>query len=150
VAPRITLLSVVSALLVTWIPQDAASAQTDAWRPIITLAESIRAPSTLSAKEREERAYRLADLIPRKVRKPAPEKLITALAYLMDDSDRTVRFWTAGALGQLGPQAASAIPALEKALEEARADDPPGRGRTGIHLDDVIQRSMEKIRRGRK
>ncbi|MEK6337052.1 MAG: hypothetical protein AABM67_19185 [Acidobacteriota bacterium] len=65
----------------------------------------------------------------------------------MSDSDQVVRFWTAVSLENLGPQAAAAIPALEKALEEARAADPPDGFRTGIHLDDAIQQALEKIRR---
>ena len=142
--PRITLLVVVATLCITWIPQGSVEARTDGWRPIVILAESIKAPSALSTKEREDKAYRLAVLIQRKVGKPAPEKVITALANLMNDSDQVVRFWTAGALGQLGPQAAPAIPALEKALEEARAAEPPGQGRTGIHLDDAIQYALEE------
>ena len=102
-------------------------------------------PSTLEAKEREDKAYRVAVLIHRKAGKTAPAKLVTDLADLMSDEDQVIRFWIAGALGNLGPQAAAAIPALEQAFKEARAADPPDRGRTGIHLDDAIQLAMEKI-----
>jgi len=125
-------------------------AQTDGWRAITMLAESIKAPSSLSTKEREDKAYQLAVLIRRKTGRAAPQKLITDLAALMSDPDQMVRLWTAGALGNLGPQAAAAIPALEKAFDEAQVADPPGGPRTGIHLDDVIQQAMEKIRRRKK
>jgi HEAT repeat protein len=114
------------------------------------LAESIKAPSSLSTKEREDKAYQLAVLIRRKTGRAAPQKLVTDLAALMSDPDQMVRLWTAGALGNLGPQAAAAIPALEKAFEDAQVADPPGGLRTGIHLDDVIQQAMEKIRRRKK
>jgi len=114
------------------------------------LAESIKVPSSLSTKEREDKAYQLAALIRRKAGKAAPQKLIMDLAVLMSDTDQIVRLWTAGALGNLGPQAATAIPALEKAFQEARAADPPNRFRSGIHLDDVIQQALEKIRRRKK
>jgi hypothetical protein len=69
---------------------------------------------------------------------------------MMSDNDQVVRAVMASALGSLGPQAAAAIPALEKALEEAQIADPPGGFRTGIHLDDVIQAALEKIRRQKK
>ena len=114
------------------------------------LAESIRAPSSLSTKEREDRAYQLANLIRRKAGTAAPQKLITDLAALMSDTDQMVRAWTAASLGHLGPQASAAIPALEKAFEEARVADPPGRFRSGIHLDDVTEHALGKIRRRKK
>jgi hypothetical protein len=130
--------------------QGPAAARTYGWRTIAALVESIRTPSSLSAKEREDRAYRVADLIQHKSSKAAPEKLITDLAELMSDDNQIIRFWTAGALGNLGPQAAPAIPALEKALKEARAADRPDWGRTGIHLDDAIQLALDKIIRNKK
>ena len=141
---------VLAALCLTLILQGAVAARTDGWRAITMLAESIKAPSSLSTKEREEKAYQLAVLIRRKAGKAAPPKLITDLAALMSDSNQMVRFWVALALGKLGPQAAAAIPALEKAFEEAQVADPPGGFRTGIHLDDVIHEMLEKIRRRKK
>ena len=138
---------VIAALCLTWIFQGPVAARTDGWRAITRLAESIRSPSSLSAEEREDKASQLAALIRRKAGKPAPQKLITLLTAMMSDTDQMVRAWTAGALGNLGPQAAAAIPALEKALEEAQIADPPGGFRTGIHLDDVIQEALKKIRK---
>ena len=137
---------VIAALCLTWILQGAVTARTDGWRTITMLAESLKAPSSLSTKEREDKAYQLAALVRRKAGKAAPQKLITDLAALMSDTDQMVRLWTAGALGNLGPQAAAAIPSLEKAFNEAQAADQPNRFRSGIHLDDVIQQAMKKIR----
>jgi hypothetical protein len=139
---------VIAALCLTYILQGSVAGRTDGWRAITLLAESLKVPSALSTKEREEKAYQLAALIRRKAGKAAPQKLITDLAGLMSDSDQMVRFWTAVSLGNLGPQAAAAIPALEKAFEEARAAEP--RFRSGIHLGDVIQQTLEKIRRRKK
>src|SRR5262245_33291005 len=141
---------VAAALSLACILQGSVAARIDGWRRITMLAESIKATSTLTTKERQENAYELATLILRKAGKPAPEKLITDLAGLMSDADQVVRFWAAVSLGNLGPQAAAAIPALEKALEQARTEDPPDRFRTGIHLDDGIQQALDKIRRRQK
>lgn len=141
---------VIAALCLTCTLQGCVGARTDEWKEITTLAESVKAPSPLSDKEREDKAYQLAVLIRQKVGKPAPKKLIAELADMMSDSDETVRFWTVGALQNLGPQADLAIPALERALAEARAADPPGQGRSGIHLDDAIQHAMEKITQQRR
>ena len=49
-------------------------------------------PSTLETKEREDRAYRVADLIQRKAGKTAPATLITDLADLMSDDDQVVPY----------------------------------------------------------
>ena len=141
---------IIAALCLACVLQASATAQPDRWRAVTLLVESIKAPSTLSTKEREEKASQFAALIRRKGGRPAPEKLITDLADLMSDADVMVRAWTAGSLGNLGPQAKAAIPALEKAFEEAQAADPPNRPRTGIHLDDVIQQALDKIRARKK
>ncbi|HKO96584.1 MAG TPA: hypothetical protein VJU86_06320 [Pyrinomonadaceae bacterium] len=135
----------IAALCISCVLQGSVTARPDGWRAITILVESLKESSSLSAKERGEKAYQLATLIRRKAGKPAPKKLITDLADLMSDADTMVRAWTAGSLGNLGPQAAAAMPALEKAFEEAQAADPPDRPRTGIHLDDVIQQALEKI-----
>lgn len=137
---------IVAALCLMWMLQGAVAAQTDRWRAVTMLAESIRAPSSLSTSEREDKAYQLANLIQRKAGRAAPQKLITDLAMLMSDTDQIVRLWAAAALGNLGLQAAAAIPALEKAFGEAQIADPPSRARSGIHLDDVILQALEKIR----
>jgi hypothetical protein len=147
---RTTSLKILTALCLVSVLQVSLAARTDEWRAITLLTESIRTPATLTANDRQEKARELAALIRRKAGKPAPEKLITDLAGLMSDSDQLVRFWVAVSLGYLGPQAAAAIPALEKALEQARIEDPPDRTRTGIHLDDGIQQALEKIRRRKK
>lgn len=140
----------VASLTLAWVVEAPVAAQTDGWQTITTLVESIKTPSSLPVKERRGRARQFAVLIHDKTGKTAPEKLITDLAGVMSDSDQVVRFWTAGALGNLGPQAVAAIPALERAFAEAQAADPPGRARSGIHLDDVIQRAMDKITRHKK
>jgi hypothetical protein len=141
---------VIAALCFTWILPWSVAARTDGWRTITMLAESIKAPSSLSPKEREEKAYQLAALIRRKAGQTAPKQLIADLADLMSETDQMVRLWTAGSLGNLGPQAAAAMPALEKAFAEARAAEPADGFRTGIHLDDVIRQALEKIRRRKK
>jgi len=104
-----------------WFLEGPAIARTPGWGAITSLVESISTPSSLPPKEREERAQRVAVLIHDKAGETAPEKVVTALADLMSDGQQTIRLWTAIALGNLGPQAAAAIPALKRAFKEARS-----------------------------
>jgi hypothetical protein len=138
----------VTALAFVWVLQGPAIAGTSGWRTVAALVASIKMPSTLEAKEREDRAYQVADLIQRKAGKAAPANLVTDLADLMSDEDQVIRFWTAGALGNLGPQSAAAIPSLEKAFKEARAADPTGGGRAFISTTPFNTQSTRSAGRG--
>ena len=48
--------------------------------------------------------------------------VVDDMATLLTDADDWVRFYGAASLGFVGPGARRAIPALEKALEESRAE----------------------------
>lgn len=141
---------VIPALCIVVSLQCPTVAQTDRWRAVTDLIDTLKTPSSLSSREREDKASQLATLIRCQKGQAAPQNVILDLAALMSDADPLVRAWTAGALGNLGPQAAAAITALEKAFAEAQAADPPNGFRSGIHLDDVIEQALKKIRRSKK
>jgi HEAT repeat protein len=88
----------------------------DEWGPVMALVEKIKAEPAVNP--RTDQAEKLAVVVRRKKGHAAPKNVIRALADLMADRDDSVRYWVAGALGFLGPQAAGAIPALQTALTE--------------------------------
>ena len=96
--------------------QVAIAATPDPWHAIAQQVEKIKKES--SSTSRPDEAERLADLVKQKAAHVIPESLLAEITDLLTDRDDTVRYWTAMALGYLGPQAASSIPALEKALKE--------------------------------
>lgn len=63
---------------------------------------------------------------------------IDALARLMRDSDDSIRLWIADALGQLGPSASRAMPALVQALKERPCANAPATSAGAIRV--AIQR----------
>ena len=73
---------------------------------------------------------------------------IDTIAAFLKDSDDVVRFWTAAALGRIGPDARRAIPALEKALW-ARLNAPYDGSLLAPTLDssDAMEFALQKIRR---
>ena len=93
-----------------------ANSRSDEWDAVLSLVERIKAEPAIT--RRTGQAEALSDVVWKKAGKPAPRRAIRALAGMMEDRDDSVRYWMAMALGYLGPQAADAIPALEKALEE--------------------------------
>lgn len=60
------------------------------------------------------------------------ERDVIALAALMRDPDDGVRRWAAVALGNIGPRAAAAVPALQAALPEVDCLWAPASSRSGI------------------
>ncbi len=81
-----------------------------------TIANVRAAPSQ---DERREAAQHLATLVKSAGVKHFPEKLVTDITSLLDSSDDTVRYWVATAIGNIGPDAKSAIPRLKKMLPAA-------------------------------
>lgn len=72
-----------------------------------------------SVDSRTHAAEHLASLTQKLDREDVREQTIQDLISLLDSPDDSVRFWVAGALGNLGPSAKAAIPKLEKLLPEA-------------------------------
>jgi HEAT repeat protein len=124
-------------------------ARPDPWKKVNELAEEIQ--NAPPSRDRGEMARQLQILVDRRARKSAPKELIERLINLMSDENVEVRLWTAAALGDLGPQAAPAIPALEKARKEDEALlQKIGGGRSGIWVMDAVDVALEKIRGKKK
>jgi hypothetical protein len=62
----------------------------------------------------------------------AVESDVMALAGLLRDSDDLVRHWAALAIGQIGPRAASAVPALQLALSQVQCIRADKNSQSGI------------------
>jgi hypothetical protein len=71
------------------------------------------------------------------------DKFIDDLAGLL--GDRVVRFWIAGSLGQLGPRAMRAVPALESALKEEEVAERAMSGVPSVSIGDAIRLALKKI-----
>jgi hypothetical protein len=88
------------------------------WQPVQELVTKIKQEPSI--RERTEDAYRLVKSVKERAQQKIPDRLLSEITSLMGDRDDSVRYWTATALGYLGPQATAAIPALERALEEVK------------------------------
>lgn len=78
-----------------------------------------------------------------KTRDVSPQT-ISQLTDLLRDRDDVVRFWAATALGNIGTLAITAVPALERALQEAAGkytnSIPPS-----LYSADAINGALEKL-----
>jgi HEAT repeat protein len=121
----------------------------DTWRKEVQLADKVKAAPPSA--DRGEIARRLERLIDRKRSRIAPKELVDRLIDLMGDENGQVRAWVAVALGDLGPRATAAIPALEKAREEDEALlEKIGGVRTGIWVMDAVDVALKKVRGEKK
>jgi hypothetical protein len=118
------------------------ASDTDEWEPVLRLVEKIKEEPAVNS--RTEQAEKLAHVVREKEGKKAPKGVIRAIADLMTDRHDSVRYWAATALGYLGPQAADAIPALQKALKEIE-----GR-RASKTSESAIRLALERINRPQK
>lgn len=87
----------------------------------IIAVETNRIRGDTSSVTRTEDARRLAQWV-REHAGIADSADVDLLASLLADKDDSVRYWAAMSLGYIGPSAQSAVPALEKALEDRRCD----------------------------
>ena len=74
---------------------------------------------------RTDAAEHLAELTKKMRTQEVGEQTLADLISLLDTRDESVRFWVATALGNLGPQAKVAIPALKKTLTEVDCFNGP-------------------------
>ena len=123
-------------------------ASQERWRKEVELADKVKVAA--STVVRGDMARSLERLINRKRRRIAPKELVDKLIDLMRDENLQVRFWVALALGDLGPQATPAIPALEKARDEDEALLKKIGGRSGIWVIDAVDVALKKIRGEKK
>jgi len=127
--------------------QVSAWAGRNDWRAALILADEIKAAPPA---DRGDKAYQLELLVRRQARNKAPKELIDKLIDLMDEN-AVVHAWVAGALGDLGPQASAAIPALKRVLEKDKAYHASIVGPTsGIWPEDAIEIALRKIQGPKK
>lgn len=86
------------------------------------VAETNRIKGESSSVRRTDDAQRLAQWVRENKAKVVDPADIELLAGLLTDKDDSVRYWAAMALGYIGPPAQSAVPALQKALEDRKCD----------------------------
>jgi hypothetical protein len=89
----------------------------------------VRLASTVEV--RRQRAEQLDTLVLRGGRFPASR--VTEITALLKSSDDVVRYWIAQTLGDIGPEAKSAIPALEKLLPSVECLNGPVTSAGAIH-----------------
>ena len=70
---------------------------------------------------------------------------VDAIASLLQHEDGTVVFWSAVALGQIGPAARPIVPALESALDRELAKEEPYPIKTGIWPSDGVCVALHNI-----
>jgi hypothetical protein len=75
-------------------------------------------------------------------------KMIDDIQAMLSDSSDSVRMWTAGTLGLMGPKACRSVPALEKALSEIRAIDSGKIIRPEVTSEGAIQLALIRITGG--
>jgi len=90
----------------------------------------------IDAPSRKVKIQRAQDLNQWVVRHPGDISTadVDSLATLLSDEDDTVRLWIAGALGQLGDKARSAVPQLQRALLERPCANAPATSAAAIRL----------------
>jgi len=104
--------------------------------------------SEVSSYERANLAEKLANLI----REVNPNKIrdaeIDEISDLLGDSFDPVRMWCAFALGNIGPRALRAIPALQNALKSPIPVTPSFFAQPTMDSSMAIQTALRKIRGG--
>lgn len=114
-------------------------------RDIVPLIEKIEHET--DSNTRTDLASELAKLVSQvRTSDQIDDKVIDDIATLLSDRDDSVRLWVALALGQLGPRANRAVPALERALQEAEAEDQANIKGPSLSSADGIRAALEKIR----
>lgn len=95
--------------------------------------------------------YELSKALAEKVAATNPDKIgdaqIDDIVGLLGDADDSVRYWAALALGQIGPRANRAVPALERALRDRECEGYPTEPHIvrSITSADGIRTALEKI-----
>lgn len=112
----------VGILLLAWFSAMSASASSRPERQSDTVANIERLITQIQTEQspriRWDLAQQLSDLVRRADPADINTDVIDHIAGLLSDRADFVRLWAAVALGNIGPPARRAIPALEKALSE--------------------------------
>ncbi len=94
-----------------------------------------------TSQRRGDDAMALADVVRDHASVASDPEIIRRLVVLLGDVNDAVRGGAAAALGFIGPKAASAIPALEKAYEERKDQSGP------LGSSEAIKLALERIRK---
>jgi hypothetical protein len=102
---------------------------------------------TIDAVEKEpdpmksiDRGAEMAELVRRHASAASDPEIVQRLTNLLAAADDGTRGWAAASLGFIGPRAASAIPALEKAYEERKNMNG------SLRSADAIDLALKRIR----
>jgi len=125
-------------------------------QPAVRTAESIRldlaVTEIISEQDRDKRTeltIALAKSITEESRETADDQSVDAIAGLLKDEYRPVRFWSTQSLASLGPKAARSLDALRQALAAARLEEVDILKKYGFLgnplLSDQIQSALFRI-----
>jgi len=87
-----------------------------------------------------DRGHEMTELVHRHASAASDPEIIRRLTDLLAVPSDGTRGWAAASLGFIGPRAASAIPALEKAYQERKDDNGP------LRSADAIELALKRIR----
>jgi hypothetical protein len=73
------------------------------------------------------------------------DKAILNITLLLNDKDDSVRYWSALALGNLGPRATLALPELKIAFDEAVKEEKHSFLASGVKLSDGARVAIKEI-----
>ena len=106
---------------------------------ILRAIEQVKKDGT--PERRGEDAMALASVVREHASVASDPEVIRRLVVLLGDANDVVRGGAAAALGFIGPKAATAIPALEKAYEERKDQIGP------LGSSEAIKLALERIRK---
>jgi hypothetical protein len=104
----------------------------------IAKVRTMSGPSVTRTNAAEYLSRLTKEINPKKV----DDKTIRDLVSLLDIPDDSVRLWVAAALGNLGPRAKMAVPAL---LRVVRETDCPPKIETGVTLSATALIALKRI-----
>jgi hypothetical protein len=107
-------------------------------RETIAKVRTMSGPSMARTNAAEAISRLTKNINPKKV----DDKTLRDLVSLLDTPDGSVRGWVAGALGDLGPRAKMAVPALLRVIRET---DCPPKIETGVTLSATALLALKQI-----
>ncbi|WP_211441835.1 HEAT repeat domain-containing protein [Collimonas humicola] len=122
--------------------------QQDSMTTVIKIEGLIaKTTSELPDSDRAAFARQLPDLIKQADKSDISNELIDKIATLLSDREDVIRLYAAVTLGNIGPNAVRAVPALERALKEAQnfSNSPKDAFGTGLYSSDAIVPALERI-----
>ncbi len=106
-------------------------------REMVAKVRAMSGPSMARTNAAEAISRLTSNIDPKKV----DDKTLRDLVTLLDIPDGSVRGWVAGALGNLGPRAKMAVPALLRVIREAGCPKIA----TGVRSSDAARVALKRI-----